>query len=157
MKKWGHLPSFLPHLWSLNCSKKCIFCNLLLTWARNLSLSKQFTYMDLRVLITVFQKMIWFIGVWATVHEILAIKISKTMLTQQKFNKIFWFQTLISSEVRNETFQMHICIKLFLLIFFCWHLTKLKKCTFFWQLWKGTWKLHKRSHFFIYFFYSTYL
>ena len=33
--------------------------------------------MHMKVLITLFQKMIWFIGVWATVHEILAIKISK--------------------------------------------------------------------------------
>ena len=31
----------------------------------------------MRDLITLFQKMIWFIGVWATVHDILAIKISK--------------------------------------------------------------------------------
>ena len=49
---------------------------------------KQFTYMHLKVLITLFQEMLWLIGVWATVHEILAIKISKKMLTQQKFNKI---------------------------------------------------------------------
>ena len=41
--------------------------------------------MQLKVLITVFQKMKWFIDVWATVHE---IKISKKLLTQQKFNKI---------------------------------------------------------------------
>ena len=40
--------------------------------------------MHLKVPITLFQKMVWFI---ATVHEILEIKISKTMLTQQKFNK----------------------------------------------------------------------
>ena len=26
-KKWGHLSSFLPQLWSLNCAKKYIFCN----------------------------------------------------------------------------------------------------------------------------------
>ena len=41
--------------------------------------------MLLRVLITLFQKMLWFIWVWATIHEILAIKISKKMLTQHKF------------------------------------------------------------------------
>ena len=52
--------------------------------------------MHLKVLITLFQKMLWFIGVGATVHEILAIKISKKMLTQQKFNKILRLQTLIS-------------------------------------------------------------
>ena len=45
------------------------------------------TYVHLKVLITLFQKMLWFIGVWATVHEILVIKISKKMLTQQKFLK----------------------------------------------------------------------
>ena len=56
-------PYFLPELWSLNCPKKCIFCNFVLTSARNLSLLKQFTYMHLKVLITVFQKMTWFIGV----------------------------------------------------------------------------------------------
>ena len=33
--------------------------------------------MDLKVFITVFQKIIYLIGVWATVHEILAIKISE--------------------------------------------------------------------------------
>ena len=68
----------------------------MLTSARNLSLLQQFTYMHLKVLITLFQKMISFVGVGATVHEILAIKISKQMLTQQKFNKILRLQTLIS-------------------------------------------------------------
>ena len=32
--------------------------------------------MELEVLITVVQK-IWFLGVWATIHEILAIKLLK--------------------------------------------------------------------------------
>ena len=62
-------------------------------------------------------------GAWATLYEILAIKISKNMLNQQKFNKIIWFRTLISPKtvshsiinnyhflkVQKETFQMHIC------------------------------------------------
>ena len=39
---------------------------------------------------------VWFIVVQGTVHEILAIKTLKKMLTQQKFNKIFRLQTLIS-------------------------------------------------------------
>ena len=52
--------------------------------------------MHLKVLITLFQKMILFIRVLATVHEICAIKISKTMLTQQKRNKILRIKTLIS-------------------------------------------------------------
>ena len=58
--------------------------NFVLTSARKLSLSKQFTCIHQKVLITLFQKMIWFIGVWATVHEILVNKISKNMLTQKK-------------------------------------------------------------------------
>ena len=41
-------------------------------------------------------EMVWFLGVRVIVHEILAIKISKKMLTQQKFNKILCLQTLIS-------------------------------------------------------------
>ena len=88
--------SMFHELWSLNCLKKCIFCNFMLTSARNLSLLKQFTYMHLKVLFTHFQKMIWFTGVLATAHEILAIKISKKILAQQEFNKIYRLQTLIS-------------------------------------------------------------
>ena len=38
---------------------------------------------------------VWFIGVWAAVYEILAIKMSKKMLTQQKINKILRLLTLI--------------------------------------------------------------
>ena len=63
MGSFVSFPSFFLELWTLNCPKKCIFCNFVLTSARNLNLLKQFTYMDLKVLITVFQKMIWFIGV----------------------------------------------------------------------------------------------
>ena len=47
MKKMGSFvlfPYSLPELWSLNCLKKCIFCNFVLTSARNLSLWKQYTY-----------------------------------------------------------------------------------------------------------------
>ena len=83
-------------LWSLNCPKKCIFWNFVLTSAGNLSLLRQFTYKQLKLLITLFQKMVWFIGVWNTICKILAIKISKKMLNQQRFNKIFPLQTLIS-------------------------------------------------------------
>ena len=62
-------------------------------------------------------------GIWTTLYEILAIKISKNMLTQQTFNKIIWFRTLIFPKTvshsiinnyhflkaQKETFQMHIC------------------------------------------------
>ena len=44
--------------------------------------------MILKVLITLFEKMIWFIGVWTTVHDMLPIK-------YQKFYKILQLQTLI--------------------------------------------------------------
>ena len=40
-----------------------------------------------------------FIGVQATVHEILKNKIPKKVLTQQKFKKIHQLQTLISSKL----------------------------------------------------------
>ena len=53
-------------------------------------------FMHLKVLITLFQKMVWFLGDSATVHEILAIKILGKMLNQQKFNKFILLQTLIS-------------------------------------------------------------
>ena len=74
----------------------------MLTSARNLKLLKQFTYVHLKLLITLFQKTVlnffrkWYIGVRATAHEILRIRISKKMLTQQKFDKTFLLQTLIS-------------------------------------------------------------
>ena len=52
--------------------------------------------MYLNVPITLFQKIPWFTGVWPTVHGILAVKLSKKELTQQKFNKNLRLQTLIS-------------------------------------------------------------
>ena len=75
--------------WVMVCklSKKWIFYNFVLTSARNLSLLNQFTYMHIEALSTLFQKMLSFKGVWATAHEILAIIISKKMLTQQEFKK----------------------------------------------------------------------
>ena len=51
---------------------------------------------QIQVLMTPIQKMIWFIKFLATVNELLVIKISKEMLTQQKFiiNFIHRLQTL---------------------------------------------------------------
>ena len=69
-------PHFLPDLCSLNSPEKCSFLQFCTDLRRNLSLLKQFSYMHLKVFITLVQKMIWFIGVWATFHEILAIKTS---------------------------------------------------------------------------------
>ena len=93
------LPCFLAKLWSLNCPKKFIFCNFVLFSARNLSLLKQLVYMHLKVLITLFQKMM---PLWATAHKLLAIEISKSMLTVQWINKIWRLQTFnISETVRH--------------------------------------------------------
>ena len=50
-------------------SKKVHFHNFVLTLARNLNLLKQFIYIHLKVLITLFQKMVKFIGVQATVRS----------------------------------------------------------------------------------------
>ena len=74
MGSFVSFPYFRPELWPLNCAKRSIFCNFVLTSARNLSLLKQFTYMDLKVLITIFQKIIWRIGVWATVRKIFLLR-----------------------------------------------------------------------------------
>ena len=54
--------------------KKKIFYNFVLTSARTRSQLMRVTYMHVKVLITLFQKIVWFIEVWATAHEILAIK-----------------------------------------------------------------------------------
>ena len=62
---FASFPCFLSKLWSFNCQKSAFF----------LSLLKEFTYMHQKVLIILFEKMISFIGVWATVHELLSIKI----------------------------------------------------------------------------------
>ena len=42
----------------LNCIKMCIFCNFVLSSARNLSLLKQFTFMHPKGLVLHFQKMV---------------------------------------------------------------------------------------------------
>ena len=77
-------PCSLPELCSLNCIKKCIFCNFLLTPARNLSLLKQFTYMHLKGRVTHLQKtndhsfFIYFFGSNCLQHSFLYLKIVKT-------------------------------------------------------------------------------
>ena len=64
-------------LWALNCFKKCIFCNIVLTSARNLSLLKQFTYMHLKGLATHFQKMALFIMLMTYFLEILVFELEE--------------------------------------------------------------------------------
>ena len=75
-KKWGHLSSFL--FYSLSYGPKwCMFCKFVPISARNLNLLKQFIYIHLKDLMRLFQEMVCFIEVWATVHEILKNKIAK--------------------------------------------------------------------------------
>ena len=76
----------------LKLSKKCFFCNFVLSSARNLSLLKQFTYKYLKVLITIFQKMVRFIGVCGTIYKILALKISKRCWISRNLTKFFDFK-----------------------------------------------------------------
>ena len=93
------LVSFFPS-WVMvfKFSKTVLFCKFVLTSAKNLNLLKQFIYIHLKHFIMLFQKTVCFIGVWATVHEVLMNKIAKKELTQEKFNNIHQFQTLVSSE-----------------------------------------------------------
>ena len=81
MGSFIYLSFLLAELRSFNCSKKCIICSFLLTSARNLSLLKQFTYMHLKVFITLFQKMIWFIRVWSIKRDADAAEISQNSWT----------------------------------------------------------------------------
>ena len=83
---------------ALNLSRKM---NLLQFCAEFNKSVKAMSIFHLKVLTRLFQKMIWFIEVWSTLYEILAIKISKNMLTQQKLNKIIWFRTLTSPKTIN--------------------------------------------------------
>ena len=57
-------------------SKKVWFLQFWADLSQKTKSVKAITYVDLKVLITVFQKMIGFKGVWTTIHEILAIQIS---------------------------------------------------------------------------------
>ena len=93
----------------IKLSKKCIFWNFVVTSARNLSLLKQFRYKHLNVFITLFQKMVWFVGDWGIFYDVLAIKISKKMPNQQKLNLTKYFdfkrsKTVSHSIISNATF-----------------------------------------------------
>ena len=101
------------HSWVmvLELSKKCIFCKFVQTSARNPNLSKQFTYMHLKVFVTCFQKMVLFIMLWLPVFEILGFKNKEFCIlisyiswavTQTPINHIILWDC-------NENFQMHIC------------------------------------------------
>ena len=68
---------FPSELWSLNCQKG-LFCNFVLTSARNIGLLKQFTYMHLKGLIMYFQKMVLFVMLWHTVLEISGFEVEES-------------------------------------------------------------------------------
>ena len=76
----------------LKLSKKCIVCYIMLTSERNLNLLKLLTYMQMEFLITFFQKMIWVIGVSATVNKISAIKNKKGSWLSKNLTKFFDFK-----------------------------------------------------------------
>ena len=63
--------------WVMVCksSKKSAFLQFCADLSKKSKSVKAIPYMYLKVLIMLFQKMVLFIGVWATDHEILAIKI----------------------------------------------------------------------------------
>ena len=81
---------------ALNLSRKVHFLQFYADFSKKPKSVKAIYIFHLKVLTTLIQKMKWFIGIWATPYEILAIEISKNMLTQQKFNKIIWFRVLTS-------------------------------------------------------------
>ena len=81
---------------ALNLSRKVHLLQFCTDFSKKPKSVKAIYIFHPKVLTTFFQKMICFIEVWATLYEILAIKISKNMMTQQKFNKIVWFRTLMS-------------------------------------------------------------
>ena len=105
------LVSILPSwVMVLKLSKKCIFCNFMLTSARNLSLLKQFTYIHLKRLVTHLQEMILFIRLWLPVSEILVFEVEEFcyisaesasfLIKHQKIANISWAldQTITFSE-----------------------------------------------------------
>ena len=73
---------------ALNLSRKVYILQFSADFSKKPKSVKAIYIFHMKGLSTLFQKMIWFTGVWATLYEILSIKISKNMMTNQKFNKI---------------------------------------------------------------------
>ena len=100
---------FPSDLWSFNCPRVYLlqFCADLRSKPKYVNA----TYINApESFFTFFEKMTWFIVVWTLVHEILAIKISKKMLTQQIFNKFLRLQTLNNTIFWNCVKRPFICI-----------------------------------------------
>ena len=93
-KKWGHLPNFLFPSWVmvLKLARREHFCKFVLTSARNLNLLKQFISIHLKDLIMLFQKIVFFIEFWATIHKILKNKISKKNWLSRNLTKFINFK-----------------------------------------------------------------
>ena len=73
---------------ALNLSRKVCFLQFCAEFSQKHKYVKAIYIYHLEVLTTLFQKIIWFTGVGTTLYEILAMKISKNMLTQQKRKEI---------------------------------------------------------------------
>ena len=76
-------------------SKKCIFCNFVLTSARNLSRFKQFTYMHLKGLVTHFQKLMLFIMLWLTVSMVWVFEV------EEFFRNFCWVSNFFDILITN--------------------------------------------------------
>ena len=91
-----YLVSILPS-WVMvpELSKTCFFCNFVLTSARNLSRLKQFTYSDLKGLVTNFQKLVLFIMLRLNVSEV-------WMFEVEEFLRNFcWFSIFFDILIAN--------------------------------------------------------
>ena len=84
-------PYFLSKLWALYCPKKCIFCNFVLTSARNISLLKQFTYRYPKDLVTHFQKMVIVYYAIAYCFRDVRLWIQKILLNFCWISIFFWY------------------------------------------------------------------
>ena len=91
-----YLVSMLPS-WVMvrELSKKCFFCNFVLTSARNLSRLKQFTYRDLKGLVTNFQKLVLFIMLRLTVSEVWVFEIEEFL------RNFCWFSIFFDILIAN--------------------------------------------------------
>ena len=75
------------------------FFQFMLMLPRNLRPIKQFIYMHLKVYNIFFQKMVWLILFWATVHEILRINISTKCWIRRNLQN---YSTIISWTVNHS-------------------------------------------------------
>ena len=144
------LVSMLPSwVMVLKLSKKCIFCNFVLTSARNLSRLKQLTYMYLKGLLTQFQKLVLFIMLWLTVSEVWVFEVEEflrnfcwvSILFDILIAKISW--TVAQTPINHSIFWKSVmrtfrCIYVncFNNLVFCWGQQKIVKDAPFWTIYR---------------------